>query len=149
VLIFARTGYFWTAENFLRDLSRTGVSIMFATFIRKIMKNTVCYSLMLVVAAGTIAIASRLTASDSTTPPACGMGCCSALTTPMANTSTNATPDLLTTCPVSGEKLGEMGDAFTFVYKNQEVKLCCKGCKKKFDADPEKYMKLIRAADKK
>lgn len=60
-----------------------------------------------------------------------------------------ATPDLLTTCPVSGEKLGEMGDAFVFTYKGQEVKLCCKDCKKKFDKDPEKYMKVIRAADKK
>jgi hypothetical protein len=29
------------------------------------------------------------------------------------------------------------------------VKLCCKKCKKDFDKDPEKYMALIRAADKK
>ena len=59
-------------------------------------------------------------------------------------------PDHLTTCPVSGEKLGSDGmEAFTFNYKNQEVKLCCKSCKKKFDKDPEKYMAKIRAADKK
>jgi YHS domain-containing protein len=59
------------------------------------------------------------------------------------------TPDLLTTCPVSGEKLGEMGAPFVFVYKGQQVKLCCPDCKKDFDKNPEKYMKLIRAADKK
>lgn len=60
------------------------------------------------------------------------------------------TPDQLTTCVVSGEKLGSDGmEAYTFTYKNQEVKLCCKSCKKKFDKDPEKYMAKIRAADKK
>jgi YHS domain-containing protein len=57
-------------------------------------------------------------------------------------------PDLLTTCPVSGDKLGEMGPAFVFVYKGQQVKLCCPDCKKDFDKNPEKYIKLIRAADK-
>lgn len=58
-------------------------------------------------------------------------------------------PDLLATCPVSGDKLGEMGQPFVFVYKGQQVKLCCPDCKKDFDKNPGKYMKLIRAADKK
>lgn len=59
-------------------------------------------------------------------------------------------PDQLTTCVVSGEKLGSDGmETFTFTYKNQEVKLCCKSCKNKFDKDPEKYIAKIRAADKK
>ncbi len=57
-------------------------------------------------------------------------------------------PDKLTTCPVSGDKLGEMGKPFVIEYKGQEVKFCCKNCKKDFDKEPEKYMKLIRAADK-
>ena len=57
-------------------------------------------------------------------------------------------PDKLATCAVSGEKLGSDGmEPYTFTYKNQEVKLCCKSCKKKFDKDPEKYMAKIRAAD--
>ncbi|HEX3626353.1 MAG TPA: hypothetical protein VH280_13115 [Verrucomicrobiae bacterium] len=58
-------------------------------------------------------------------------------------------PDLLKTCPVSGDKLGEMGKPFVFVYKGQQVKLCCPDCKSDFDKSPDKYMKLIRAADKK
>ena len=59
------------------------------------------------------------------------------------------TPDKLTTCPVSGEKLdGDMGKPVVFTYKDQEVKLCCKSCKKDFDKDPQKYMDKIRAADK-
>lgn len=65
------------------------------------------------------------------------------------NTVSSAKPDLLKTCPVSGEKLGEMGKPYTFVYKGQEVKLCCSGCKKDFDKDPAPAMKKIRAADKK
>jgi hypothetical protein len=57
-------------------------------------------------------------------------------------------PDKLTTCPVSGDKLGEMGKPYVFTYKDREVKLCCKNCKKDFDKDPAKYIKLIEAADK-
>jgi YHS domain-containing protein len=58
-------------------------------------------------------------------------------------------PDLLKTCPVSGDKLGgDMGKPYVFVYDGQEVKLCCPMCKKDFDKEPAKYIKLIRAADK-
>jgi hypothetical protein len=62
---------------------------------------------------------------------------------------TTPKPDLLTTCPVSGEKLGEMGKPVVFIYQDQEVKLCCKGCKKDFDKSPDKFIAKIRAADKK
>lgn len=55
-------------------------------------------------------------------------------------------PDMLTTCPVSGDQLGEMGKPYVFVYKGQEVKLCCPDCKKDFDKDPAKYLKKIQAA---
>jgi hypothetical protein len=57
-------------------------------------------------------------------------------------------PDKLTTCPVSGDKLDEMGKPYVFVYKDQEVKLCCKNCRKDFDKDPAKCIKKIRSADK-
>lgn len=51
----------------------------------------------------------------------------------------------LTTCVVTGEKLGEGGmQAYTFVENGQEVKLCCKSCLKKFNADKEKYMAKIK-----
>ena len=68
--------------------------------------------------------------------------------TARADTSTNTPvkPDLLTTCPVSGEKLGEMGKPMVFVYQGQEVKLCCSGCKKDFDKDPAPYIKKIQDA---
>ena len=58
-------------------------------------------------------------------------------------------PDKLTTCPVSGDKLGgDMGKPFVFEYKGREVKLCCKDCKADFDKDPAKFMKKIVEADK-
>jgi hypothetical protein len=66
-----------------------------------------------------------------------------------ADDAKTPTPDKLATCPVSGDKLGgDMGGPYVFTYKDQEVKLCCKSCKKDFDKDPEKYMAKIRAADK-
>jgi YHS domain-containing protein len=59
-------------------------------------------------------------------------------------------PDNMTNCPVSGDKLGgDMGKPYVFTYKGQQVKLCCKGCKKDFDKTPDKYLTKIRAADKK
>jgi YHS domain-containing protein len=64
------------------------------------------------------------------------------------NAVSSVKPDLLTTCPVSGDKLGaDMGKPYVFVYQGQEVKLCCPMCKADFDKDPAKYLKKIRAAD--
>jgi len=65
------------------------------------------------------------------------------------NTVSTVKPDLLKTCPVSGEKLGgDMGKPYVFVYQGQEVKLCCSMCKADFKKDPAKYIAKIRAADK-
>ena len=104
------------------------------------MKKTI---LLTALAIGAAVLTAKLTAADCAMPSCCG----DAQTETVADAQ--AKPDLLTTCPVSGEKLGEMGKPFTFTYKDQEVKLCCKGCKKDFDKDPEKYIAKIRAADKK
>lgn len=63
------------------------------------------------------------------------------------------TPYPLTTCVVSGEQLGVMGEPIEFVYTNnganQEIKFCCPMCKRKFLADPDKYMKIITDAEAK
>ena len=55
----------------------------------------------------------------------------------------------LETCIVSGEKLGEMGKPVVFEYKGQEIKLCCKSCRKKFDKDPAKFLKQMEDDAKK
>ena len=115
------------------------------------MKNPKTYLPLLAVAAGTVAIitlGTQLKAADGGMP-----SCCSAMSgmnTPASDANTNALPDQLKTCPISGEKLaGAMGKPFVFVYQGQQVKLGCPGCKKDFDKDPAKCLKLIRAADKK
>jgi hypothetical protein len=46
-------------------------------------------------------------------------------------------------CLVSDNELGSMGKVTTRVYQGQEIKLCCKPCVKKFDEDPEKYLKKL------
>lgn len=58
-------------------------------------------------------------------------------------------PYPLKTCIVSGQKLGEMGKPYVFVYKGQQIKLCCKGCLKEFNNEPAKYLKKIQAAEAK
>lgn len=52
----------------------------------------------------------------------------------------------LTTCVVSGEKLGGMGDPVDYVYQNQLVRFCCKNCIPTFTKEPAKYMAMITAA---
>jgi len=46
-------------------------------------------------------------------------------------------------CIVSGEKLGDMGNAYVFQYEGREVRFCCRGCKAKFLKDPAKYLKKL------
>lgn len=56
-------------------------------------------------------------------------------------------PYLLKMCLVSDEKL-DPGDP-VILYQGREIIVCCEGCKKDFAKDPEKYLKLIDAAEKK
>lgn len=52
----------------------------------------------------------------------------------------------LTTCPISGEELGSMGDPIDRLYGPTLVRLCCKGCNKSFDKNPAKYAKQVKDA---
>ncbi len=55
----------------------------------------------------------------------------------------------LKTCLVSDEKLGDMGEPFTFKHEGKDVKLCCESCKKDFTKNPTKFMKKLATAEKK
>ncbi len=48
-------------------------------------------------------------------------------------------PYTLDICPVSGGKLGSMGDPITKVVNGREVKFCCAGCPERYEADPAKF----------
>ena len=54
----------------------------------------------------------------------------------------------LTTCLVSGEKLGEMGKPYIYKHEGREVRFCCKNCLKDFKKDPAKYLKKLDEAEK-
>lgn len=41
----------------------------------------------------------------------------------------------LSTCPITGKKLGSMGDPVVRLYEGREVRYCCGGCIKKFEKD--------------
>ena len=45
-------------------------------------------------------------------------------------------------CPVSGNKVGEMGPAIKHEYNGKIYNLCCGMCPSKFDKDPAKYSKI-------
>lgn len=46
-------------------------------------------------------------------------------------------------CPVSEEKIGSMGKAYTVEHEGKVYNLCCKMCAKDFKKNPEKYIKKI------
>src|SRR6476619_3721265 len=60
-----------------------------------------------------------------------------------------AKPYTLKICPVSDEKLGDMGDPYVFTHEGREIKLCCKGCLKDFDKNPSTFVKKIEKEEKK
>jgi YHS domain-containing protein len=52
-------------------------------------------------------------------------------------------------CVVSGEPLGSMGDPIDMVVGGRLVRLCCKGCVDKLNADPVAYLAKLPPAGKK
>lgn len=52
-------------------------------------------------------------------------------------------PYPLSTCPVSGKKLGEMGEPVVKTYDGREVRFCCGGCIEKFESNKADYWKKI------
>ena len=61
---------------------------------------------------------------------------------PMDSKSTKAVEVGNKICPVSGDKVGEMGDIVKYEYNGKIYNLCCKACIKDFKKDPEKYSKI-------
>lgn len=93
-----------------------------------------------------------LQAADNT-PKSSNTACCAMMNMPVMGEATplaeGVKPYPLTTCIVSDEKLGEMGKPVSFVHEGQEIKLCCKACRKDFDKEPATYLKKITNAEKK
>jgi len=54
----------------------------------------------------------------------------------------------LTTCVVSHDSLGGMGETVDAMYDGRLIRFCCKGCVKSFNKNPEKYLKEIDSAKK-
>ena len=55
-------------------------------------------------------------------------------------------PYTLDFCPVTGEKLGSMGDPLVKSYDEGEVRFCCAGCPKQYEANPEEYAPKVKEA---
>ena len=56
-----------------------------------------------------------------------------------------AKPYPLKTCIVTGEKLGDHGQPYSFVYQGQQIKLCCEDCREDFNKEPAKYLQKLSA----
>lgn len=85
---------------------------------------TIAVSLLAVLALGTTSCSSTATAANSG-GTAAGSG---------------TKPYPLTTCIVTDNDLGSMGEEQRIVYQGQEIKFCCKPCVGKFMKNPAKYL---------
>ena len=65
-----------------------------------------------------------------------------------ADEKTAVKPYPLPDCVISEEALGSMGKPIALVYEGQEIKFCCKDCKKTFEKNPAKAMAKFDAAMK-
>jgi len=63
-----------------------------------------------------------------------------------AEEATKGDPYPLSTCIVSGGKLGSMGEPIIYNHEGREVRFCCKGCVAKFKGDAAAYLKKIDKA---
>ena len=96
-----------------------------------------------------IALNSSTDTAETAAPKAAPAtkGCCMAGTMSAPTAADPAKPKSkpypLDVCIVSDEKLGSMGDPVVFDHKGQEIKLCCKACRKKFDKDPATFLKKL------
>lgn len=54
----------------------------------------------------------------------------------------------LTTCVVSHDGLGGMGETVDALYEGRLIRFCCKGCVKSFNKNPDKYLKELDTAKK-
>jgi YHS domain-containing protein len=52
-------------------------------------------------------------------------------------------------CVVSDEKLGEHGKVVKVTHEGTDVYLCCNDCKKDFNKDPKKFVKMVKDASPK
>ncbi len=52
----------------------------------------------------------------------------------------------LTTCVVSDEPLGSMGEPIVINHEGTKVKLCCKSCIDDFNADPAPFLAKLASA---
>lgn len=98
-----------------------------------------------------IACLTLLGAAFVAAPTAAYAGACCPAATPLADApkaDAAAKPYPLDTCIVTDEKLDADPDmkSYSFVHEGQEIKLCCKSCKKKFDKDPARYLKKLADA---
>ena len=67
-------------------------------------------------------------------------------TTDTATAQPASTEYPLTTCVVSGEKLGGMGKPHVIVHEGVTVKLCCADCVDEFNKDAAQYVAKVKAA---
>lgn len=105
--------------------------------------NKLRWPLGIILAAG-IAVVSQNSRGDGT----------NSISATNSVASSKPVPYPLDYCVVSGEKFGgDMGPPVEFIYQtngiNQEIKFCCPMCEPEFLKDPDKYMKIIKAAEAK
>lgn len=91
------------------------------------MKPVMKASVLLCALAGSLPVGAMALAASG--PPSSGAPAAAASAERVGD------PYPLATCPITGKKLGEMGDPIVKVYDGREVRFCCPACPAKFEKD--------------
>jgi len=83
------------------------------------------------------------TAADNVTGDMSGQEGDEHATGPALSEEDQALAALQKVCPVSGEELGDMGPPVKLTVKGEPIFICCKGCEKKVNAEPDKYLAKV------
>jgi hypothetical protein len=73
--------------------------------------------------------------------------CAASCSTPTAAGGSGAKAYPLTTCIVTDNELGSMGDEQSIVYAGRTIKFCCDPCVAKFQKNPAKFLAKLPAAN--
>lgn len=87
--------------------------------------------------------ASKPTATADTAPTGK-----KAVSKKVAKNEAKPKPYPLKTCLVTGDGLDDMDERVTTVYKGQTFEFCCKPCLKKFNKNPEKFLKELEKTNR-
>ena len=103
-----------------------------------------------------LALAGCKSSGSPSNAGGCSKGCCPGnIGEPAASVPVAANQPILAspatnyggqkTCPVTGDELGSMGPAIPVTVKGQTIYVCCRGCARRVEREPDTFLRKVEA----